>query len=391
MNRNKIQVLYSLLQGFYWVLFGITISFANSYLFGLGVSTAVIGLITAVFSGIAALTQAYLGKISKKTPKLNWKSIMLYLLALRIIMNIILMASPSKMISTISFGLAIFSMHVMLPFVSTANFYYISNGVDINYGLARGVGSLFFAVMTMIVGNLVSSHGIYIILLSGLVGSLVFAIPLILLPYDSKLDHTKAQSHEDELQTSFFRKYPQFSLSLIAFVIIMAIHNNMNTFFLQIIQSVGASNKELGRALFIAAISELPVMLGFSWILKKFKTKTMMLVSALAFAMKTGVYLISTTITGIYLGQVLQLFSFALFIAACVYYTQERMSKSDSQLGQTMAASAVTLGSVLGSLSGGFLIKRYSISINLIVMIILGMIAFIVLYLAKEDEMRTNK
>lgn len=390
MNKNKIQILYSLLQGFYWVLFGITIAFANSYLTGLGVGTDVIGVITAVFSGFAALSQAYLGKVSKRNHKLNWKSIIIYLLSIRIAMNFILMATSSRFISTLVFGVAIFSMHVMLPFISAANFYYISNGIEINYGLARGVGSLFFAVMTIIVGNLVSSFGDCTILLSGLIGAVAFLIPIILLPYDSKFDHTKAKEEDSDLQTSFFKKYPQFSLSLIAFVLIMAIHNNTNTFFLQIIQSVGASNKELGKALFIAAMSELPVMFGFSWIIKKFKTKTLLLISALAFAMKTATYLISTNISGIYFGQVLQLFSFALFISSCVYYTQERMAKTDSQLGQSMAASAVTLGSVIGSLSGGFLIKEYSISTNLSVMIVLALAAFAVLFVAGEDNIKNS-
>lgn len=386
MSRNKIQILYSLLQGFYWVLFGITISFANSYLSGLGVGTDLIGITTALFSGLAALAQVYLGRAGRNNPRYNWKSILLFLLLLRMLMNIILLFVSSKILAALVFGIAIFAMQTMLPFISTANFYYISKGVDLDYGLARGTGSLFFAIMTIIVGNLVASHGIISILSSGMIACFLFLIPVLLLPYNHTKDHTASAEENDEKRHNFLKKYPQFSISLIAFVLIMAIHNNTNTFLLQIIEHVGATNKELGRALFIAAVFELPVMLYFSRLLKKFKTKSMLMVSALAFALKTIIYLASKGIVGIYISQSLQLLSFALFISTSVYYTQERMEIRDSQQGQSMTASAVTLGSVFGSLIGGFLIQEYSLQVNLWVMVGFALIAFLILLMVGEEK-----
>ncbi|MDO5027104.1 MAG: MFS transporter [Tissierellia bacterium] len=390
MNRKKIQILYSLLQGFYWVLFGVTISFANSYLSGLGVGADFIGLTTALFSGLAALAQVYLAKLARKNYKYNWKSLLLVLLFLRFLMNFLLLFVQTKVLASFLFGMAIFAAQSMLPFISTANFYYASNGLELDYGLARGAGSLFFAIMTIIVGNLVANYGILSILTTGIIACILFFIPLILLPYDHERDFTGAAKVKEEVKSGFFKKYPQFSISLLAFIFIMVIHNNTNTFLLQIIQNVGASNRELGKALFIAAIFELPVMFYFSRLLKKFKTKSMLMVSSLAFALKTFIYLISTDILGIYLSQSLQLLSFALFIATCVYYTQDMVELEDSQQAQSMTASSITLGSVFGSLIGGFLIKNYSLKLNLWVMIGFSLASFVILSLVKDGKVESR-
>lgn len=380
MTRNRIQVLYSLLQGFYWMLFGVTIAFANSYLSGIGVGTDIIGLITASFAGLAALAQAILGKLADKKNKLNWRSILFGLLILRFISNLIVFYSPNKAISAIVFGLAVFCMHTMLPFVVSANFYYIERGLDLNFGLARGFGSLFFALMTYFLGDFVAKFGVEVILFAGFIFSVGFFIILILLPYDYEKDFTKDQEIDLD-KSNFFKKYKNFSIVLIAFSLIMAVHNNINTFLLQVMQSVGAGNKEMGTALFIGALFEMPIMFGFSQVLKKFSTWKMLMVSALFFAIRVLIYIYSTSVVGIYIAQIFQLLSFALFISASVYYTEERMNKGDSQLGQSMNASAVTFGSVIGSLAGGFLIKNFSLTINLYVMVLAALLALFILYI----------
>lgn len=391
MSRNKMQVLYSLLQGLYWVLFGITIAFVNTYLTGLGIGTDVIGLVTAVFAGLAALSQAFLGKIADKKNSFNWKSIMIGLLIIRIIMNLILMTTQDKTISTWIFGIAVFTLHTMLPFVSTANFYYAERGIILNYGLARGVGSLFFGVATMVLGIYVSQFGIKAILIAGLIASILLMIILIALPYDEKKDLTKNTDEDEVVDQNFFVEYPIFSLSLLAFVLIMTIHNNISTYLLQIIETVGGTNKELGNALFLAAIAEIPVLFGFSYLHKRFKTVDMILFSTISFAIKLAFYMGARSIMGIYVGQIFQLSSFALFISSTVFFTEENMKEGDSQKGQSMMASAVTLGSVMGSLSGGYLIKNFSVNADLVFMLILSVLSFIIMYIVKKKSIAISR
>ena len=186
MNKKKLQAQYSLLQGIYWGLFGITISFVNSYLYGLGLATDLIGISISLATALAAFCQMVLGKKLNTSRKINWNNILKALLAIRLMANLILMTTSDKTISLIMFGIAVFCLQAMLPFVNLASFDYEEEGIELNFGLARGFGSLFFAGIVYVLGSLVAQRGIYTILLAGLIAGILMFIVLISMPASKK-------------------------------------------------------------------------------------------------------------------------------------------------------------------------------------------------------------
>ena len=47
-------------------------------------------------------------------------------------------------------------MLTMQPFINSLTFAFEKNGIHINFGLARGIGSVAYAVMSLILGNIVA-------------------------------------------------------------------------------------------------------------------------------------------------------------------------------------------------------------------------------------------
>lgn len=79
------------------------------------------------------------------------------------------------------------------------------------------------------------------------------------------------------------------------------------------------------------------------------------------------------------------MFAFALFTPASVYYTNQMMKPQDQFKGQAYLTMTITMGGVLGSLLGGFILQYSSVSMMLIVCAIVSAIGtFFVAKFAKE-------
>ena len=113
-------------------------------------------------------------------------------------------------------------------------------------------------------------------------------------------------------------------------------------------------------------------MLIFSKLLKYFRSNQLLILSGFFFAVKAITYLLAGTVTQFYLAQVFQMGAFALYIPASVYYVNETMEASDKFKGQAVMTATNTLGGVIGSLLGGFLLDYAGITPLLITGFILA-------------------
>lgn len=391
MSKSRLQLKYNILQGNFWITFGITLSFINSYLAGIGLDAQVIGLIIAVFSGLAAIAQLFLGKLADRHRKVIWKDILIILIVLRILVNAFLFFVESANLSGFLFGLMVFLLNAMIPFVNSATFYYEKSNIELSFGFARGVGSLFFAVGTFFVGRWVSNFGISVILYTGMIANILLLLSAFSMPIFSKEKTQVDLLNEPKHSGNLFKQYPKFVFTLFAFVLLMSFHSNTNTYLLDIFENVGGNNADLGVALAVAALLEIPIMLGFNYVRKIFKSHQMLVISGLAFLVKGLVYYFASSTTGIYAAQLTQIFCFSLFASASVYYAREQMPLSRLQQGQSLAASTITIGSVFGNLIGGRLIYNYGIKTNIFVMNVLVVIAIIIVILMKNPPKKENE
>ena len=132
---------------------------------------------------------------------------------------------------------------------------------------------------------------------------------------------------------------------------------------IQIITNVGGTSADLGRLLAIAAITEIPVMFLFSIIVKHVKSSVLLIISGIFFALKAFGYFAAVNIALMTVAAVMQMGSFALYIPASVYYVNEVMEEQDKFKGQALMTGTNTLGGMIGSLLGGFLIDHAGVAV----------------------------
>ena len=148
--KNK----YRMLQCLYWMSGCVAWGYFISYLDEYGYTAKISGLIAALFALGAAVLQPFLGRLADKSSTFHWKRILLILDGITLACLIALLFSEAKAAVGILFGLVSMLVTTILSMVNVACFYYEHRGTAMNFGFARALGSLAYAVLSVILGKL---------------------------------------------------------------------------------------------------------------------------------------------------------------------------------------------------------------------------------------------
>ena len=347
--------------------------FIAFYLQGNGFGNSMIGVITAVFCLVAVILQPMAGNLCDRIKILTWKRMIILLGLPYVLICIMMFIVKERWLIAVLFGSMYIIASIYLPMINTALFAYEREGIKLNFGVARGTGSAMYAIMALLIGNMALRFGTKIIPASGLI------IMVLLLCVVSTMPPTKKSVFESEeyRQTniiSFIRKYPYFSVMLLAVLFIFFSHNIIGTYLLQIVQYLGGNSSNLGTAMFIQAVVEIPVLFTFSFIMKKIKVGNLMILACAGYILRAVLYFVSINIGMIYITQLSQICSFAIIAAASVYFTGTSVREEDHATGQAFMTGMMSAGTVLGSLFGGAILDyvgmRALLSVNILLSVI---------------------
>lgn len=363
-KMDAINIKYKALHGFYWMLYCLPTGYITVFLLAQEVSASVIGTITALSSILAAAGQLIVGNITDSCKRLSWKGILLIIGSIEaVILLLLILFQNNSPACTALFPAFLVLMYLQMPLINASIFYYTSRGLHLDFGSARGMGSVTYAFISFIAGQTIVRTGEIAVIYLSLIVLAGLIMITILMP---SMENTK-QSSTGELPTShvhekgkrhvgvfaFSRRYPRFMLVLLGSILIMAFHNISHTYMIQIMESVGGDSAAMGTAFSIEAIAELPVMFGFYKLIQRFSPDKLMVVSGLAFVLKSVAYLLASGVMTLYLAQILQMFSYAVFASASVYFANERMRPEDKVTGQSYMTATVSIGAVVGNFLGG--------------------------------------
>ena len=147
----------------------------------------------------------------------------------------------------------------------------------------------------------------------------------------------------------------------LGFSFLFTFHTMINSFLAQIFENIHGGSKEVGIALMIAALCELPGMIFFEQLVKKKSSKFWLSVASISFAVRGFMMLLASSILMMEMTHLLQAFSFALFIPASAYLFNQFLADDDRVFGQTMIIIATTLGGVIGNVLGGSLLQHFGV------------------------------
>lgn len=355
----SVKKQYVLLHGLFWMTYCVGGSFVSLYLQERGIDNTGIGVVTALCGTGSAILQPLLGRVCDRSSVLTWKKMILLLEIPFLIICILMLFVPGRLAASLFIGLLSLLAHTIPGFLNAAMSYYQNHGISVNFGVSRGTGSGTFALAALVLGKLADIHGSIIVPVAGIVLSLMFLVIVVKMP----CEHTREvhRSSADKASGGFVQRYPAFTLMVAAFATLATTQHMVLTYMLQIIQSLGGGSSELGKALALQAIVEIPMLFGFNRLRKRFRSNTLMVIAAFGFGIKSVAYCLAGSIFAIYLVQCLQIISFAIYVSACVYYTMDVVDVSDQVTGMALMTSVLAIGTVAGGLIGGVIIDSLGI------------------------------
>ena len=349
---------YIAMQMGFWAMFAAIVAYQTALLLDRGFTNGEAGLMTSVRCLAGIVFQPLLGGFADRHPRVPLKGIVGVSLALSLAAGVWYWAEPAMglaqtaLVWVVIGGLGVSSY----PLMDAMAVQFINDGMPIRYSLGRGLGSLAYAVVCVLLGLQVGQWGVEttlvtFLLLTAAEIALVFTYPT----WHPHAPAAQAEQARPQSALSLLRSNPRFTLMLAGVLFGLTAVLPLSNFLVNVILSRGGTAADLGLAMFLMGGFELPAAFLFPRLLRRLGSGRILVLS-MAFCTLKGVALLLTwNLAGVLLCQPLQMLGYGLFTPASVYFVNESVPPADRVRGQTiMMVASNGLGGMLGGLLAGW-------------------------------------
>ncbi len=258
----------------------------------------------------------------------------------------------------------------------------------IDFGIPRSFASLGYAITCLALGFLIEQYGFSIMFTSLISFFILLFLSVIFLkdnPEDKKFKnknnekvkkHSNTNSNFVTASLALLKNYPY--LFIIATATFMTVTlTGFNTYLPVYVNAVGGNTENLGIALFIMAISEIPVLVAYKKLNKKYDENYLLLLACFVNIFKMLIPAFFHNMYAVYFAQGLQSITFGLFIPSI--YIIIRKTVHPDRLSYGISIATTIYSSIFGTLSvflSGVFLDNYTIFTLLKVYAIFSVIAF---------------
>lgn len=395
---RRLNIKYIMSQFFYFSMFASMIAFVSVYLLHKGFDNTTIGTVLSMMSLLTIGIQTLLANYIDKNKEVQLQDVISILSLGVVIGSIVLYFMPIDLAILILTTLLLAIGQALLTFVNSLAFIYEKFGIHINYGVARGMGSFAYAMMTLFLGQVVKATTPDILPLFYSIFSLLllFSVRAYSLPSADKVIVEDEGEQEPLIKKgaveqsvfSFFLKYSRLVLLMGGVVFLFFGHTIINNFFIQVISPIGGDSGVMGTSVFIAAIVELPAMMYFEQLSKKISIDRLLKISAIFFLIKHLLTYLAPNIFVIYLAQFLQIGAYSVVYPALVEYINLIVDLEDLVKGQSLLTTAIALSSVFASFLGGILLDNVGVSQTLFIGVLTTIVGLVIVFVTVENPQK---
>ena len=349
---------YIAMQMGFWAMFAAIVAYQTALLLDRGFTNGEAGLMTSVRCLAGIVFQPLLGGFADRYPGVPLKGIVGVSLALSLAAGVWYWAEPAMglaqtaLVWVVIGGLGVSSY----PLMDAMAVQFINDGMPIRYSLGRGLGSLAYAVVCVLLGLQVGQWGVEttlvtFLLLTAAEIALVFTYPT----WHPHAPAAQAEQARPQSALSLLRSNPRFTLMLAGVLFGLTAVLPLSNFLVKVILSRGGQAADLGLAMFLMGGFELPAAFLFPRLLRRLGSGRILVLSVFFGTLKGVALLLTWNLAGVLLCQPLQMLGYGLFTPASVYFVNESVPPADRVRGQTiMMVASNGLGGMLGGLLAGW-------------------------------------
>lgn len=395
--QQKLNRAFSGSMIFYFAMFSVMFSFVSVYLLSKGFENTTIGTVLSITGILSIFVQTAVADFLDKHPSIRLQNTVSIYTIFIIPLSLLLYLAPANFMMLLLIILIFSLAQSSETLLNALAFVFERFGVHINYGIARGMGSLSFAVGTLLIGFIVEATTPNILPLF----YVLFAVGLLLcirayrhpkeeefhgVIYPDDPESSKDVEATDTTLTGFLKRNKRLVILMFGLSGFLFTHSVINNFFIQIITPIGGNNASMGLALFLGAIVELPAMFNYDKIERKIPVHQLLIISGVFYLIKHVLTYLAPNMTVIYIAQVFQIGAFALMYPAAVSYIRSAVAKKDLIKGQSLFTTSMAVGSVAGSFLGGILLDQMGVSFTLFIGIIATTIGVAIVLISLEKQ-----
>lgn len=396
MNRTSINLIYSAVQGCFWMSLGVCINFAAVFLQYCGFSNSELGLIMALGNVAGIIISTLTATIVDSSSRRALSRCIWVLYALEALCLGVCALAPGRTFLIAAVYCVYMGCVVSVNPLNTEICARLSLSCgNVNYGAARGIGSLAFAAMAAVMGVLINALGAACLPVAGLVfvlaqGALLAAVSPWLtapaLPGKAVAESTEKASGFLE----FIRGNKRFCVLMLGVAALFFSNNLSNNFLINVVRNVGGDEAALGGITAFMAITEVPMMFLYDRLTRRVNCPATIRIAAAFFVVKGLAIALSGSVGALYAAHGFQALSFAIIIPAMVRYVNLYIDPKDSAKGQSLSFAMTSLGSIFASSLGGVLYDSFGVSAALSVAVAVAALGAVVCFAFSKPAKRAN-
>lgn len=369
-NGKNFTFPFSLVQATYWMSACAITAYAVIYLQALSFSNFSIGIITAAGRIIGAvfgpLIATYLDG-HPKTPTSGMISPMLIFQGALLCLLLFFGKNdvPTGIIYAVLYGTFVSTNSVVLRFCGDC----AVGGYRLNYGIARGIGSLAYIIPSVLLGIIFKQIPATCLPYAGII---LLALELIVNVYAGMFFKGQRSISIKEAETGdsfirFIKNEPVFTRLLAGLIFLFFGYCIYATFLINIVKNAGGDTASMGLLSGFGAAIEIPAMFLLSRLRKRWRISTLLKVSLVAFSVKALALAMATDIAALFAVQLLQAFSYALYAAAIVEYVVAVIPAKNQAKGQSLIYTTELISGIMAGLIAGRLLDVTTVKTTLII------------------------
>lgn len=377
---KHLQLKYNFLQIAFWAASCSLIGYLAVFLKHKGFTNSLIGIVSGCACLLNIFLSPYLSGLYDRHEKLSIKKLLTFTLLFGVLLFLVIALIPLPAQVIMVAYVLVYSLNVSsVPFLSTIAMDYIKAGQDVNFGLARGLGSVSYATSALFLGSLVKWINPDALSFFYLATVALFLLTLYSCQ-DVHLEKAAEKVQGASVQV-IIKRYPVFFFLLLGFTFSFAASTTLSTYLINIVTRLGGDTSLYGIAVFCMAASEMPVMALAPRLMKHFHSTLLIMVASFFYIVRNFLICLAPNLVILMIGMACQSMSYALMTAVITYYVTYNLADADQVMGQTMIAIMTTgVGSMIGNVFGGFLSDAFGITMMLIFACALTLLGFIIVW-----------
>lgn len=360
----KIAILQGVFFGAYCVLFAFIVPLYREW----GYSELMIGVLTTIIALANTVAPPLFGWYSDRNGSLKFMVIGSMAVSIGLVLFLPIGGANVWYAVLLTFLLTV-SVFSMTALIDTWTLKLRNEGQNVSYSVTRSVGPFVYSLMAVGFGSMLDVYGSWIRIP---VYIALAAMVIIVAWFVQAPAHVSTEGQADR-QSGSIRRLMQNRSYLMFLIPVLVIHvgyNAMISFYPLLISELGGGNKELGLALFIASICQVPIIMFYGALERKFgHVRFWLALSMFVFELKGMMIAFSPNLAFSMYMQVFEVLTWGLFLPASMSYLTQIVDRQSFATATTIFF-AITFGlsAMIGNFSGGLLSEWYGVRTMMVIM-----------------------